>query len=82
MVDEIERRIGGTVIDITKESDGRAFHVAIGEAQRGDRILYHVGPHCGGVHRYLAFSASERGKCILFCKRVGDGMFAYLAVKR
>ena len=81
MVDEIEQKIGGTVIDITRE-ESRAFHSAIDEAQRGDRILYHVGPHCGGVHRYLAFSASERGKCILFCKRVGDGMFAYLAVKR
>lgn len=81
MLDEIEQKIGGTVIDITAE-DSRTFHVAIDGAQRGDRILYHVGPHCGGVHRYLAQSASERGKCILFCKRVGDGVFAYLAVKR
>ena len=46
MLDEIERKIGGTVIDITAE-DSRTFHVAIDGAQRGDRILYHVGPHCG-----------------------------------
>jgi hypothetical protein len=81
MLDEIERKVGGTVVDITAE-DSRVFHMAMQDAQRGDRILYHVGPHCGGVHRYLAQSASERGKCILFCKRVGDGVFAYLAVKR
>jgi hypothetical protein len=45
-------------------------------------VVYHVGPHCGGVHRFSALSASQRGMCLLFCKKVGDGVFEYMAMKR
>ncbi|CAB4151222.1 hypothetical protein UFOVP589_6 [uncultured Caudovirales phage] len=68
-------------IDISRD-----FHVsflaALDSAQKGDRIIYHVGPHCGGSHRRDAAGAAKAGLCLLFCKRAGEGQFAYLAVKR
>ena len=66
--------------DITKRKQG-AFWTYLIEGQIGDRIVYHVGEHCGGLHRKDARQAQEQGKCMLFCKRVGEGRFAYLAVK-
>jgi hypothetical protein len=58
------------------------FPLALHEAKKGDRILYWIGQHCGGPHRLDAAAASDAGMCLLFCKRVGKGLFAYLAVKR
>jgi len=58
------------------------FWVALEEAEKGDSILYHMGEHCGGVHRADAAAAHAEGKVFLFCKRLGDGVFIYLAVKR
>lgn len=68
--------------NITGEAKSDALFIALEGCQKGDRVIYHVGPHCGGVHRFSALSASDRGICLLFCKRVGEGMFAYLAVKK
>lgn len=81
MGQSIEQKVGGNVVNVARQSVD-AFHSALEGAQRGDRIVYHVGQHCGGPARLAALSASERGKCLLFCKRVRDGVFAYLAVKR
>lgn len=67
--------------DITKRKQG-AFWTYLIEAQKGDRIIYHIGEHCGGVHRKDAMAAEGERKCFLFCKRHGTGQFAYLAVKR
>lgn len=77
----VERKVGGTVIDVRRERAG-GLQAALEGAQRGDRVVYHVGHCCGGPHRLAALSASVEGKCFLFCKRVGDGVFAYLAVRR
>lgn len=68
-------------VNIRREPRG-AFFTALQRAERGDRIIYHVGEHCGGPHQYDASGASDAGRCLLFCKRVGKGLFAYLAVKR
>lgn len=68
-------------INIRREPRG-AFHAALQSAERGDRIIYHIGQHCGGPHQYDAAGAYEAGRCLLFCKRAGKGLFAYLAVKR
>lgn len=58
------------------------FPLALHDAERGDRIIYHVGQHCGGPHRLDAAAACEAGMCLLFCKKQGEGLFAYLAVKK
>lgn len=66
---------------ITSELRG-AFYSALGDADKGDRIVYHIGEHCGGPHRKDASDASDRNACFLFCRRLGEGVFEYLAVKR
>lgn len=68
-------------IDIAERKVG-AFWEALAEAEKGDRVVYHVGDHCGGVHRRDAADAERQGVCLLFCKRMSNGQFAYLAVKR
>ena len=67
--------------DITGLHKGM-FPVALHEAKKGDRIVYHIGQHCGGPHRLDAAAASDAGMCLLFCKRIEKDLFAYLAVKR
>lgn len=70
------------LIDITKEFEG-VFGYTLEDAAKGDRIVYHVGQHCGGPHRKDARRASDAGLCMLVMKRLSadDGVFAYLAVK-
>jgi hypothetical protein len=70
------------MIDITKDRQGLFGH-RLAEAAKGDRLIYHVGQHCGGVHRRDAAEASDAGRCLLVMKRAeAEGMFLYLAVKR
>lgn len=70
------------MIDITKDKSG-LFWNRLHDADKGDRLIYHVGQHCGGVHRKDAAQASEAGICLLVTKRANaDGIFFYLAVKR
>lgn len=68
-------------IHITREPRG-AFKQALSDADKGDRILYHIGAFCGGNHKADAAAASDAGLALLFCRKVRDGVFAYLAVKR
>ena len=70
------------LVDITKERQG-VFGHRLAEAEAGDRLIYHVGQHCGGVHKRDAADASSDGLCLLVMKRLDkvDGLFAYLAVK-
>ena len=71
------------MIDITKEKQGMFFNLLF-DAEKGDRIVYHVGQHCGGVHRRDAAEAGEANAVMLVTKRLSkvDGVFAYMAVKR
>jgi len=69
-------------IYITGDTKPDAFDRALGEAERGTKIVYHIGQHCGGLHRFAAARAETEKRCFLFCKRDGVGQFAYLAVKR
>ena len=70
------------LIDITKEHEG-VFGHRLADADKGDRLIYHVGQHCGGVHRRDARDASDAGLCLLVMKRAdSDGRFFYFAVKR
>jgi len=70
------------MINITKDREGMFPH-RLDDANKGDRLIYHVGQHCGGVHRRDAREASDAGQCLLVMKRAdADGIFFYLAVKR
>ena len=69
-------------IYITGDTKPDALYRALAEAQKGDRIVYHVGQHCGGIHRHAAARAETDKLVFLFCMREGVGQFAYLAVKR
>jgi hypothetical protein len=71
-----------STIYITGETKPDAFERALAEAQKGDRIVYHVGQFCGGIHRHAAAKAETDKLVFLFCKREGVEQFAYLAVKR
>ena len=51
--------------NITGEPKSDALFIALEGCQKGDRVIYHVGPHCGGVHRFSALSASDRGIYLL-----------------
>jgi hypothetical protein len=69
-------------IYIIGETKPDAFEEALGEAERGTKIVYHIGQHCGGLHRFAAARAETEKRCFLFCKREYGSTFAYLAVKR
>ena len=71
-----------STIYITGETKPGAFERALAEAQKGDRIVYHVGQFCGGIYRHAAAKAETDKLVFLFCKREGVEQFAYLAVKR
>jgi hypothetical protein len=71
-----------STIYITGETKPDAFERALAEAQKGDRIVYHVGQYCGGIHRHAAARAETDKLVFLFCRREGVEQFAYLAVKR
>ena len=70
-----------TTIDITNQRNG-AFWLALGDAAKGDQIIYHIGQHCGGAHKMDASMAQAKDEVFLFCKRTGKAEFAYLAIKR
>lgn len=69
------------MIDLTKDNSPGAFWAALHDAEPGDFIVYHIGPHCGGQHRKDAMDAYDRGLTTLVQKRNGPGMFAYTAQK-
>jgi hypothetical protein len=69
-------------IYINCETKPDAFERALGEAEKGDRVVYHIGQFCGGLHRHAAARAETEKRCFLFCKRSGPGFFDYIAVKR
>ena len=68
------------MIDITKHpKDG--FWLVLADAEVGDRIIYHTGLHCGGLHKQDAMNAYARGLVLLMQSRAGPGMFNYIAQK-
>ena len=71
-----------STIYINTDTSKDAFIRALHNAEKGDRIVYHIGQHCGGLHRRDAAKAGEDGKALLFCKRSYGGTFEYLAVKK
>lgn len=68
------------MIDITDKPKGE-FWTTLHAARVGENIVYHIGRHCGGVHRQDAMDAYDRGLVTLVQKRDGPGMFAYIAQK-
>jgi hypothetical protein len=78
---EARNQVSNTIY-ITGDTKQDALYRALGEAQKGDRIVYHVGQYCNGLHRYAAAKAESEKLCLLFCRRAGPGLFEYIAVKR
>ena len=70
-----------TEINIAREGAG-TFPVALAEALPGDEIVYHIGRHAGGPHKSDAGKAYEEGRCLLYQRRLGPGLFKYCARKR
>ena len=67
--------------DVSREAKG-ALSNAISEAAQGDRIIYHTGQHCGGVHRADASAAHAAGLVLLVQRRSQTpGVFEYMAVR-
>jgi hypothetical protein len=67
--------------NVSKRPQG-LFSVVMAEAAVGDEVIYHVGPHAAGPHKKEAFITYSDGKCTLYQRRVGDGLFEYIAQKR
>lgn len=67
--------------DISKRPEG-LFHHALSEAQVGDEIIYHVGPHAAGPHKKDAYETYSDGHCILYQRRIRRSLFEYVAKKR
>lgn len=68
-------------MNVTQEKKGALLN-AITNAAPGDRITYHTGEHCGGVHRADASAAYQAGLVILVQRRSKtSGLFDYLAVR-
>ena len=66
--------------DITNESRG-VFGHKLNEIPIGDTLIYHIGEYAKGPHKADALNAYEAGLCILFQRKLGDGQFAYTALK-
>lgn len=67
-------------IDITSQRTGTFGH-ALADAEPGDEIVYHVGDRIGGAHRRDAFAAGSADLCLLYQRRLENGLFAYIARK-
>lgn len=65
---------------IMEEPKG-ALNQRIADAEPGDRIVYHIGAHCGGAHREDARNAYEAGLVLLTSRRSVDGMFEHIAIR-
>jgi len=69
-----------TEINIIKDGKG-SFPNTLQEAEAGDDIIYHIGKYAAGPHKSDALQAALEGKCFIFQRRLGDELFAYVAVK-
>lgn len=67
-------------IDITKKGRG-AFASALGGAEVGDEIVYHIGEFAGGEHKHIAMTSCEDGLCVLYQRRDAERRFIYIAKK-
>lgn len=68
------------MIDLTKQPKG-ALTKALRAAEPGTRFRYATGELSSGPLREEAGAASEAGIALLFKRRLGEGMFEYIAVR-
>ena len=71
-----------TTINVSKAGRG-SFERAVGEAKKGDVIIYHVGPTCQkATHRKIAMGAHQVGLVLLVKVRLSpDGIFSHRAIR-
>lgn len=55
--------------------------MALSTAEPGDELVYHIGKYAAGAHKRDALAAQKGGFCLLYQKRIEDGVFAYIARK-
>ena len=66
-------------VDLMGVKDKNAFSDALKTTQRGDLINYHVGQYAGGLFKNDALTAAEARLVNLAQKKLGTGLFQYIA---
>ena len=71
-------KIANTV-DLVGVKNRDAFSNALKETKYGDKINYHIGQYAGGPFRLDALMANQAGLVNVVQKKVGEGLFQYIA---
>ena len=66
-------------VDLMGVKDRNAFSDALKTTQQGDTIRYHTGYYAGGLFKHDALMAAEARLVNLVQKKVGAGLFQYIA---
>lgn len=67
------------VIDLVGVKEKNAFSDALKTTKQGDTIKYHIGQYAGGLFKSDALMAAEARLVNLVQKKVGAGLFQYVA---
>tara|TARA_R110000851_G_scaffold7230_2_gene28364 strand:+ start:416 stop:652 length:237 start_codon:yes stop_codon:yes gene_type:complete len=68
-----------TKIDLLGAKNKSAFTDALNTTKYGDTIIYHVGRYAGGLFKNDALAAANTGLVNLVQKKLGAGLFQYVA---
>lgn len=60
---------------------GGLFSVTMDTAKGGEEIIYCIGGYVKGPHKQDAMAAAMSGLCFLYQRKLGNGLFAYIACK-
>jgi hypothetical protein len=71
-------KIANTV-DLVGVKNRDAFSNALKQTKYGDKINYHIGQYAGGPFRLDALMANQAGLVNVVQKKVGEGLFQYIA---
>ncbi len=71
-------KIANTV-DLIGVKNRDAFSNALKQTKYGDKINYHIGQYAGGPFRLDALMANQAGLVSVVQKKIGEGLFQYIA---
>jgi hypothetical protein len=71
-------KIANTV-DLIGVKNRDAFSNALKQTKYGDKINYHIGQYAGGPFRLDALMANQAGLVNVVQKKIGEGLFQYIA---
>jgi len=66
-------------IDLIGVANKDAFSDALRTTKQGDTINYHIGQYAGGLFKNDALTAAEARLVNLVQKKLGTGLFQYIA---